>query len=98
MISPRMNCAAVSKVKVQALGTCWDRVTPRAVFSRGGRFNLVKNLPAVQVTWVRSLGWEDPLEKEMATHSSILAWEIPWALEPDVIVHGVTKHQTRLSN
>ena len=38
----------------------------------------VKNLPAIQQTWVRSLGWEDPLEKEMATHSSILAWEIPW--------------------
>ena len=43
----------------------------------------VKNLPAVQETWVRSLGWEDPLEKEMATHSSILAWEIPWIEEPD---------------
>ena len=38
----------------------------------------VKNLPAVWETWVRSLGWEDPLEKEMATHSSILAWRIPW--------------------
>ena len=39
---------------------------------------LVKNLPAVQDTWVRILGWEDPLEKETATHSSILAWKIPW--------------------
>ena len=38
---------------------------------------LVKNLPAVQETWVRSLGWEDPLEKGKATHSSILAWRIP---------------------
>ena len=38
----------------------------------------VKNLPAVQETWVRSLGQEDPLEKETATHSSILAWRIPW--------------------
>ena len=38
---------------------------------------LVKNLPAMQETWVRSLGWEDPLQKEMATHSSILAWRIP---------------------
>ena len=37
----------------------------------------VKNLPAVQETWVRSLGWEDPLEEGMATHSSILAWRIP---------------------
>ena len=43
---------------------------------------LVKKLPAVQETWVRSLGWEDPLAKEMATHSSILAWEIPWTEEP----------------
>ena len=42
----------------------------------------VKNLPAMQETWVRSLGWENPLEKEMATHSSILAWEILWTEEP----------------
>ena len=42
----------------------------------------VKNLPAVQETQVRSLGWEDPLEKEMATHSSILAWKISWTEEP----------------
>ena len=43
---------------------------------------LVKNLPAVQETGVRSLGREDPLEKEMATHSSILAWKISWMEEP----------------
>ena len=42
----------------------------------------LKCLPAMQETWVRSLGWEDPLEKEMATHSSILAWRIPWTEEP----------------
>ena len=42
----------------------------------------VKNQPARQETWVQSLGGEDPLEKEMATHSSILAWEIPWTEEP----------------
>ena len=41
---------------------------------------LVKNLPAMQETWVQSLGWEDPLEKGMATHSSILAWRIPWTV------------------
>ena len=41
----------------------------------------VKRLPTVQETWVLSLGWEDPLEKEMATHSSILAWKIPWMEE-----------------
>ena len=43
---------------------------------------MVKNMPAKQETWVRSLGWEDPLEKGMATHSSILAWRIPWTEEP----------------
>ena len=43
---------------------------------------LVKNLPAMWETWAQSLGWEDPLEKGMATHSSILAWRIPWTEEP----------------
>ena len=43
---------------------------------------MVKRLPTVQETRVRSLGWEDPLEREMATHSSILAWRIPWTEEP----------------
>ena len=42
----------------------------------------VKNLPAMQETWVQSLGWEDPLEKRMATHSSVLAWRIPRTEEP----------------
>ena len=59
----------------------------------------VKNLPAMWEAWVQSLGWEDPLEEGMATHSSILAWRISmdrgawWAT-----VHGVAKSQTRLSN
>ena len=44
---------------------------------------MVKNLPEMQETWVQSLGQEDPLEKGMATHSSILAWRIPWTEEPD---------------
>ena len=43
---------------------------------------MVKNLSAMQETWVQSLGWKDPLEKGIATHSSILAWEIPWTEEP----------------
>ena len=43
---------------------------------------MVKNLPTMQEKWVQSLGQEDPLEKEMATHSSILAWRIPWMEEP----------------
>ena len=44
---------------------------------------MVKNLLAMRETWVQSLGWEDPLEKGMATHSSILSWRIPWTEEPD---------------
>ena len=43
---------------------------------------MVKHLPAMWKTWVRSLGWEDPLEKKLATHSSILAWRTPWIEEP----------------
>ena len=43
----------------------------------------VKRLSTMPETWVRSLGWEDPLEKEMATYSSILAWKIPWTEEPN---------------
>ena len=53
---------------------------------------LVTNPPAVWETWVCSLGWADPLEKGKATHSSILAWRIPWT------VHGVAKSWTGLSN
>ena len=52
----------------------------------------------MQETWVQSLGQEDSLQEEMATHASILVWEIPWTEEPgDATVHGVTKSQTRLS-
>ena len=51
----------------------------------------LKHLPAMRETWVRSLGWEDPLEKEMATHPSILAWRIPWT------VYGVAKSRIWLS-
>ena len=43
---------------------------------------MVKNMPSMQETWVRSLGQEDPLEKEMVPHSGILAWKIPWTREP----------------
>ena len=59
--------------------------------------SVVKSLPAkggdVRVA-VQPLGWEDPLEEDTATHSSILAWRIPWTEEPGAIVHGVTKSQT----
>ena len=60
---------------------------------------MVKRLPTMWETWVQTLGWEDPLEKEMATHSSILAWKIPWTEEPGgLTVHGVAESQTWLSN
>ena len=55
---------------------------------------VVKNLPAMQETWVQSLGWEDPLEKEMATHSGTLAWKIPWAEEPGRL-HSIGLHRVR---
>ena len=51
----------------------------------------------MQETWVRSLGWEDPLEKEMATHSCILAWKIPWTEEPGRLQSMGSQSQTRLS-
>ena len=67
---------------------------------------MVKNVFAIQETQVRSLGLEDPLEKGMATHSSILPWRIPWTenpawatRQPDwATVSGVAKNQTRLSD
>ena len=55
----------------------------------------LKRLPEMWETWVQSLGWEDPLEKEMATYSSILAWRIPWTEEPGGLqVHGVVENRT----
>ena len=80
-------------VDVMSRGCWW-----KSVFEENGLFfslsqvpwsflvaQTVKNLPAMQETWVQSLGQEDPLEKEMATHSSILAWKIPWAEEPGTL-------------
>ena len=67
---------------------------------------MVKNPPAMQETWVQSLGWEDPLEEDMATHCSILAWRIPWTEEPcglwsmgsQGVGHGLaTKHTTYIN-
>ena len=60
---------------------------------------MVKRLPAMRETRVQSLGWEDLLEKELATHSSTLAWKIPWTEEPGGLQSmGVTKSRTRLSD
>ena len=68
------------------------RVHPYCVVGLSGGFpggSIVKNPPVMQEIQVRSLGGEDPLEKEMATHSSVLAWEIPWTKESTVL--GVAK-------
>ena len=60
---------------------------------------MVKNLPAMQETQVQSLGREDPLEEEMATHSSILAWRIPWTEEPGGLQSiGIIKSRTQLKD
>ena len=59
---------------------------------------MVKNLPAIRETQVQSLGREDPLEKGMATHSSILAWRIPWTEEPGGLQSTGSQSQKRLSN
>ena len=59
---------------------------------------LVKNLPAMQETWVQFLGWEDPLEKEMAIHSNILAWKIPWTESLAGYSPRGRKSQTQLSD
>ena len=76
---------------------CMQQLRPSTDF--GEVAQMLKNLPAIRETWVRLLGWEDPLEEGMATHSSSLAWRIPmdrgawWAT-----VHGVAKNQTWLSD
>ena len=72
-----------------------DRLpTPAFLGFPGGSAGEKKNLPAMRETWVRTLGREDPLEKEIATHSRILAWKIPWTGEPGGLVHGVAKSRT----
>ena len=61
---------------------------------------MVKNLPAMWETWIRTLGWEDPLEKGAATHSSILVWRIPWTEEEPgrLQTMGFSKSQTQVSD
>ena len=59
---------------------------------------MVKSLPAMQETWIQSLGHEDPLEKGMVTHSSILAWRIPWTEEPGRLQSMGSQNQTQLGD
>ena len=59
---------------------------------------MVKNLPVMQETWAQPLGWEDPLEEGMETHSRILAWEIPWTEEPGGLQSMGLQSQAELNN
>ena len=59
------------------MGTLWTALAVNSLVTQ-----TVKNLPAMQETWVRFLGWENPLEKGIAIHCSILAWKMPWSEEP----------------
>ena len=83
------NCLLCVQLPSGCLGISWAFLVPQ----------MVRNPPAMRETWVRSLGWEDLLEKGMATHSSILAWRIPWTEEPGRLQSmGSQKSQTRLSD
>ena len=76
-----------------------DRLPTPVFLGFPGGSDSKKNLPEMQETWVQSLGWEDPLKEGMATHSSILAWRIPWTEEPGrVIMRGAKPVNVSISN
>ena len=81
----------VEKRVQRSLTNVWLRRTLLVV-------QMVENLPAIQETWVGSLGWEDPLEKVMATHSIILAWKIPWTAESGGLKSMGSQSRTQLSD
>ena len=74
-VAPLPNIAGILEGLTLAIKCSNSKLTRASLVAQ-----LVKNPPAVWETWVRSLGWEDPLEKGMTTHSSILAWRIPWTI------------------
>ena len=80
----------VSDLSEATYSYCWTLLTLVAP--------MVKRLPTMQETRVQSLGWEDPLEKGMATHSSILAWRLPWTQEPGGLQSMGSQSRTRLSD
>ena len=88
----KVNLDSTRKKKV---GVEWNRASLVAQMVKKKK---KKNLPAMQETWVQSLGQQDPLEEGMATHSSILAWRIPWTEEPQATVNWVTESCTRPSD
>ena len=75
------GCAPVNLYLEKQIADC-SLLTPVLEDSASLVAQKVKNLPAMQKAWVQSLGWEDSMEKEMATHSGLLAWRIPWTEEP----------------
>ena len=78
--APPVSCSIAKSTRPRA-DCCRKEVESEAIEGVSWAQRL-KRLPAMRETWVRSLGWEDPLEKEMATHSSTLAWKIPWIEQP----------------
>ena len=81
----------MNKINPQLIGLTVDQTQLKASLAA----QRVKHLPAVWETWIQSLGQEDPLEKEMATHSGTLAWKIPWMEKPGRLQSmGVTKNWT----
>ena len=83
-------CIYNSKIKLETCYVIFKNLTKHCIFSchyvifvASLVAQMVKHLPAMRETWVWFLGWEDPLEKEMAIHSSTLAWKIPWTEEPN---------------
>ena len=88
MTTQGINCLNPSSVIEEPYRLLWASLVAQSV----------KNLPAVQETRVLSLGWEDPLEKEMATHCSILAWKISWTEEPGGLQSMGSQSQARLSD
>ena len=85
--------------KAQNLALFYYFADPEARLKKVNLSQMVRNPPAMRDTWVRSLGWEDPLEEGMATHSSLLAWRISWTEEPGRLQsRGVTKSLTRPSD
>ena len=94
---PPMGLLRPSVTKTNPLG--WDLAEPlggdASIYESLIKAQMIKNPPATQETWVQSVGQEDPLEKGMATHSSILAWKTPWKEEAGGLQSmGVTKSQT----
>ena len=69
-------------IKMVSQASLWKEGKKSVILPTSLVAQMVKSLSAMQETWVQSLGWEDPLEKEMANHSSTLAWKIPWTVGP----------------